>query len=87
MEVSAFVNDTIIKAISLTFTSGLSRGDEPLDKDVEYKSIHQTPVPFSQKVPLDEIFLTGIKMIDLLTPLPKDIVYFVLYRPAPKFRD
>lgn len=103
MEVSAYVNDTTIKAIALTFTSGLSRGDkvidtgehikvpvgkvvlgkmfdvfgnrldsdEPLDKDVIYKSIHQTPVPFSERVPSDEIFLTGIKMIDLLTPLAK----------------
>lgn len=103
LEVSAYVNDTTIKAIALTFTSGLSRGDkvidtgdhikvpvgtvvlgkmfdvfgnrldsdEPLDEDVIYKSIHQDPVPFSKRVPSDEIFLTGIKMIDLLTPLAK----------------
>ncbi len=103
LEVSSYINDTTIKAIALTFTSGLSRGDtvidtgdhikvpvgrvvlgkmfdvfgnrldsdEPLDKDTTYKSIHQKPVPFSQRVPSDEIFLTGIKMIDLLTPLAK----------------
>lgn len=103
MEVSSYVNDTTIKAIALTFTSGLTRGDtvidtgehikvpvgkvvlgkmfdvfgnrldsdEPLDGDTTYKSIHQKPVPFSQRVPSDEIFLTGIKMIDLLTPLAK----------------
>ncbi len=103
MEVSSYVNDTTVKAIALTFTSGLSRGDividtgdhikvpvgkvvlgkmfdvfgnrldsdESLGEDIKYKSIHQKPVPFSERVPSDEIFLTGIKMIDLLTPLAK----------------
>ncbi|MFP4661400.1 MAG: F0F1 ATP synthase subunit beta [Halanaerobiales bacterium] len=44
--------------------------DEDL-RDVQYKSIHQKPVPFSRRRTSDEIFLTGIKVIDVLTPLPK----------------
>ncbi|MBF7097483.1 F0F1 ATP synthase subunit beta [Alkalibacter sp. M17DMB] len=35
------------------------------------KSIHQDPVPFSQRSTSDEMFVTGIKAIDVLAPLPK----------------
>lgn len=44
--------------------------EEPL-KNVEYKSIHQKPAPFFQRTTSEEIFLTGIKVIDVLTPLAK----------------
>ena len=103
LEVNAYVDDVTVKAIALTYTAGISRGDpvidtggpimvpvgteilgkmfdvfgnrldddEPLADTVTYKSIHQKPVPFSRRVPSDEIFLTGIKVIDLLTPLAK----------------
>ena len=103
MEVNAYVNDITVKAIALTFTAGISRGDVVIDTgghvtvpvgtetlgkmfdlfgnrldgddnlgdDVPRRSIHQNPVPFSKRVPSDELFLTGIKVIDLLTPLAK----------------
>ncbi|MEN1760870.1 F0F1 ATP synthase subunit beta [Anoxynatronum sibiricum] len=103
MEVNAYVNDVTVKAIALTFTAGISRGDEVIDTggpvtvpvgtetlgkmfdlfgnrldgddtmgaEVPRRSIHQKPVPFSKRVPSDELFLTGIKVIDLLTPLAK----------------
>lgn len=103
MEVNAYVNDFTVKAIALTFTSGIARGDrvidtgkpirvpvgkvilgkmfdvfgnrldsdESLGNKVVYQSIHQKPVPFSKRVTSDEIFLTGIKAIDLLMPLAK----------------
>lgn len=102
MEVNAFINDQTIKAIALTFTAGISRGDTIIDTgspitvpvgkavlgkmfdvfgntlddttledDVVRKSIHQKPVPFSKRSTSNEIFLTGIKVIDILTPLAK----------------
>jgi len=39
--------------------------------DDTLRSIHQDPVSFSQRSSSDEIFLTGIKAIDVLAPLPK----------------
>ncbi len=103
LEVNAYVNDVTVKAIALTFTAGISRGDTVVDTGgsvtvpvgtetlgkmfdlfgnrldgednlgdhVPRRSIHQSPVPFSKRVPSDELFLTGIKVIDLLTPLAK----------------
>ena len=44
--------------------------EKPLE-NVEHKSIHQKPVPYSQRITSEEIFLTGIKVIDVLTPLAK----------------
>ncbi len=103
MEVNAYVDEVTVKAIALTFTAGISRGDVVIDTggpvtvpvgtetlgkmfdmfgnrldgevnlgdDVPRRSIHQNPVPFSKRVPSDDLFLTGIKVIDLLTPLAK----------------
>ena len=38
---------------------------------VQTRSIHQKPVPFSKRSTTDEIFITGIKAIDVLTPLAR----------------
>ncbi|WP_278923633.1 F0F1 ATP synthase subunit beta [Pseudophaeobacter profundi] len=48
----------------------------PLDrkgpiKDVEYRAIHRPPVPFAHRRPGGEIFQTGIKAIDLLSPIER----------------
>jgi F-type H+-transporting ATPase subunit beta len=43
---------------------------EPLD-DVARRSIHQTPPPIVQRVTKSEVFHTGIKAIDLLSPLER----------------
>jgi F-type H+/Na+-transporting ATPase subunit beta len=39
--------------------------------DAKRMSIHQKPVPFSERSTTDEIFITGIKAIDVLTPLAR----------------
>lgn len=101
-EVNSHMNEKTLRAIALTFTAGISRGDpiydtggpitaptgkETLGKifdvfgnqlddspplvDAPRKSIHQKPIPFSKRSTKDEIFLTGIKAIDVLTPLAK----------------
>lgn len=38
---------------------------------IEKRSIHQRPIPLSDRVTHEEIFLTGIKAIDLLVPLER----------------
>src|SRR6516225_7542094 len=47
---------------------------EPIDgrgpvTAAEYRTIHRDPPPFSELSPKTEVFETGIKVIDLLTPL------------------
>lgn len=37
----------------------------------EWRSIHQAPAPLAQRVTTSEIFETGIKIIDVLTPLER----------------
>lgn len=49
---------------------------EPIDslpppENVELRSIHQEPVPLSRRRVQSEIFITGIKAIDLLSPLER----------------
>ncbi len=39
--------------------------------DPKTMSIHQKPVPFSERSITNDIFITGIKAIDVLTPLPR----------------
>ncbi len=40
-------------------------------KDVKWKSIHQSPPPLSKRSTKSEIFITGIKAIDVLIPLER----------------
>lgn len=44
--------------------------DEVWDEK-DLRSIHQKPVPFSVRSTSDEMFVTGIKAIDVLAPLPR----------------
>lgn len=101
LEVASYVNEDTIRAIALTVTGGLSRGDAIQDTggplkvpvgektlgkmfdvfgntlngeelgEVEKRSIHQKPVPFSKRSTTNEVFETGIKAIDVLTPLAR----------------
>lgn len=101
LEVASYVDDETVRAIALTSTGGISRGDAVTDtggpvmvpvgeqilgkifdvfgntlngEDVssaKRMSIHQKPVPFSERSTTNEIFLTGIKAIDVLTPLAR----------------
>jgi F-type H+-transporting ATPase subunit beta len=45
-------------------------GGPPLE-DVEWQSIHRPPVPLARRTVRSEIFETGIKVIDLLSPLER----------------
>jgi F-type H+/Na+-transporting ATPase subunit beta len=45
-------------------------GGDPLE-DVQWRSIHQVPVSLSEHSTKREIFTTGIKAIDILTPLER----------------
>ena len=45
--------------------------DESEVTDAKTMSIHQKPVPFSERSTTEEIFITGIKAIDVLTPLAR----------------
>ncbi len=38
-------------------------------EDLSFRTIHQAPIPLSQRVTKERIFVTGIKAIDLLAPL------------------
>ncbi len=103
LEVASHLSETVVRAIALTPTSGIARGDEavstgqpllmpvgdallgrmlnvfgepidfngPLPGDVERLPIYAAPVPLSRRTVKPEIFETGIKIIDLLTPLEK----------------
>lgn len=102
LEVADHLNINSVRAIAMTPTGGLARGDavlsngetlqtpvgkellgrvlnvfgDPVDgkdlpTDVEYRSIHNQPIELSQRVVSEEIFTTGIKVIDLLMPLEK----------------
>ena len=41
---------------------------EPLPEDVERKGIHQSPPAYVEQRPSSELFVTGLKVIDLLAP-------------------
>ncbi|RDD62255.1 F0F1 ATP synthase subunit beta [Ferruginivarius sediminum] len=45
--------------------------DGPALEGVDYRSIHGTPVPLSRRRVSSEVFETGIKAIDLLSPLER----------------
>lgn len=45
-------------------------GKAPLEGG-EWRSIHQAPIPLTQRVVTSEIFETGVKVIDLLAPLER----------------
>ena len=102
LEVADHLNMNSVRAIAMTPTGGLARGDvvhcngetlhtpvgrhllgrvlnvfgDPVDgkalpEDVKFRSIHNRPIALSLRVVSEEIFITGIKVIDLLMPLEK----------------
>lgn len=102
LEVADHLDMNSVRAIAMTPTGGLARGDtvvsegktlqapvgekllgrvlnvfgEPVDgrdlpEDVEFRSIHNQPIELSRRVVSEDIFWTGIKVIDLLMPLEK----------------
>lgn len=102
LEVADHADEHRVRAIALTPTQGLARGDEatgdgttltapmgeallgrmfnvfgqPIDGrgEVDYdgrRSIHQSPIPLADRTVGEEVFITGIKVVDLLVPLEK----------------
>ncbi len=45
--------------------------EKPLSTDIERRNIHQSPPPLAKRSTKSEIFLTGIKAIDVLIPLER----------------
>ncbi len=102
LEVADHLDMNSVRAIAMTPTGGLARGDtvvsdgetlktpvgenllgrvlnvfgEPVDgrglpENVEFRSIHNQPIELFRRVVSEDIFTTGIKVIDLLMPLEK----------------
>ncbi len=102
IEVVIHLDDSTVRGMALTTTSGLYRGQKIYDTgetlkapvgrnilgrifnvfgeslnrqdeigEVVYRSIHQPRVPLSQHTTTKEILVTGIKAIDILSPLEK----------------
>ncbi len=50
---------------------GAAIDNKPQVEGMEKRSIHRRPIPLAQRITTEEIFLTGIKVIDLLVPLER----------------
>lgn len=44
---------------------------KPPPENMEWRSVHRLPIPLADRVTKDEIFVTGIKAIDLMVPLER----------------
>jgi F-type H+/Na+-transporting ATPase subunit beta len=102
LEVVSHLDHTTVRAIALTSTRGLARGDEVVDTelpltvptgrqllgrvfnvfgetidggppvgDIDRQAIYQPSVPLHEQATTAEVFETGIKAIDLLSPLER----------------
>jgi F-type H+-transporting ATPase subunit beta len=63
------VGESLLGRMLNVFGEAIDEG--PPLRDVEWRSIHQPPVPLSRRAVRAEIFTTGIKVIDLLSPLER----------------
>ena len=66
---TAPVGDTLTGRVFNVFGKASDGGEEP--ENVTYKSIHGEPIDLSERVTNEEVFETGIKVLDLLAPLEK----------------
>lgn len=66
---TAPVGDTLTGRVFNVFGKVSDGGEEP--EGVEYKSIHGDPIGLAERVTSEEIFETGVKVVDLLAPLEK----------------
>ncbi|AOH87278.1 ATP synthase subunit beta (plasmid) [Sphingomonas panacis] len=62
------VGDAVLGRL-LTTTGGVGDGGEALGKDVPRRPIHRAPPPLDQQSAATAMFETGIKVLDLLSPL------------------
>jgi F-type H+/Na+-transporting ATPase subunit beta len=63
------VGERLLGRVFNVFGETIDNG-EPI-QDGEWRSIHQPPVPLDQQATRSELFETGIKVIDVLTPLER----------------
>jgi len=63
------VGKAIISRMFNVFGCAIDRQPEPAE--VEWRTIHREPPPLSERSAQSEIFLTGIKAIDVLVPLER----------------
>jgi len=66
---TAPVGDTLVGRVFNVFGEVSDGGQEP--EGVAYKSIHGEPIRLSERVTSEDVFETGIKVVDLLAPLEK----------------
>ncbi len=63
------VGDRVLGRVFNVFGDTVDRGKAIVGGD--WRSIHQDPLPLERQATSDEIFLTGIKAIDILSPLER----------------
>ena len=63
------VGNNILSRMFDVFGNVIDR--KPAPKDVQWRSVHNDPPPLAQRSTRPEIFETGIKIIDVLTPLER----------------
>ena len=63
------VGKTIISRMFDVFGHAIDR--QPAPTDVQWRTVHRTPPPLSERSTKSEIFETGIKAIDVLVPLER----------------
>ncbi|WP_410504133.1 F0F1 ATP synthase subunit beta [Kaistella flava (ex Peng et al. 2021)] len=68
-QLSVPVGKSIMGRMFDVFGNPIDHQESP--KDVTWKSIHQSPPPLSQRSTKSEVFITGIKAIDVLIPLER----------------
>jgi len=63
------IGEELLGRMFNVFGKVIDREDPPNFK--EYRSVHQSPIDLADRVVSEEIFLTGIKSIDLLVPIER----------------
>ncbi len=69
-ELTVPVGKTIMGRMFDVFGNTIDQ-EKPLSSDVERRNIHQLPPPLAKRSTKSEIFVTGIKAIDVLIPLER----------------
>ena len=63
------VGKTIISRMFDVFGHAIDRQAEPVD--IQWRSVHRSPPPMTERLTKSEVFQTGIKAIDVLVPLER----------------
>jgi len=71
IEVLTHLDSKTVRGIALTSTQGLAIDKKEAVKGGEWRSIHQEPISLDRQVTKSEIFTSGVKAIDVLSPLER----------------